>query len=76
LTGSSAKPRSSSTYQIGFQLLASGLHHHLGDPLVGQPVGQRLQPRRERLERPHLLISSAVPVGHAHARYHLVFGDI
>ena len=25
-------------------VLASGLHHHLGDSLAGQPVGQRLQP--------------------------------
>jgi hypothetical protein len=28
----------------GLPVLARGLHHHLGDPLAGQPVGQRLQP--------------------------------
>src|SRR5215204_602198 len=44
LTNSSRKPRPSSTYQTGFQLLAGGLHHHLGDPLGGQPPSQRLQP--------------------------------
>src|SRR5215211_3101817 len=76
LTNSSWKPRSSSTYHTGFQQLAGGLHHHLGYPLAGQPVGQRLQPRGEGLEGPHLLASAAVPVGHAHAGHHLVFGDV
>jgi hypothetical protein len=61
---------------MGFQLLARGLHHHLGDPLAGQPGSQRLQPRGERLERPHLLVASTVPVRYAHAGHHLVFGDI
>jgi hypothetical protein len=43
LTSSSWNPRSSSTYQIGFQLLAGGLHHHLGDALGLQPVRQGIQ---------------------------------
>jgi hypothetical protein len=43
LTSSSSSPRSSSTYQIGFQQLAGGLHHHLGDALGLQPVRQGLQ---------------------------------
>jgi hypothetical protein len=48
LTSSSSNPRSSSTYQIGFQQLAGGLHHHLGNALGGQPVRQGLQAGGER----------------------------
>jgi hypothetical protein len=75
-TSSSWKPCSSSTYQTGFQLLAGGLHHHPGDLLANQPVRQRLQPRGERPERPHFLVASTTPVGHAHARHHLALGDV
>src|SRR5215218_6318382 len=57
-------------------VLAGGLHHHLGDALGLQPVRQGLQPRGEGRERPHLLVAATVPVGHAHAGHHLVFGDI
>jgi hypothetical protein len=56
----------------GLPVLAGGLHHHLGDPLGGQPPSQRLQPRGEGLERPHLLVAATVPAGHAHASHHLV----
>jgi hypothetical protein len=47
LTSMSASPRSSSTCHTGFQLLAGGVRHHLGDAFGGQPVGQRLQSRGE-----------------------------
>jgi hypothetical protein len=47
----------------GLPVPAGGLHHHLGDLLAGQPVGQRLQPRSEGLKRPHLLGSAAAPIG-------------
>src|SRR5215217_3399795 len=57
-------------------VLAGGLHHHLGDGFGGQPVSQRLQPRSEGRERPHLLASATVPVGHAHAGHQLVLGHI
>jgi hypothetical protein len=57
-------------------VLAGGLHHHLGDALGGQPPGQRLQSRGEGRERPHLLVASAAPLGHAHAGHHLVLGHI
>jgi hypothetical protein len=60
----------------GLPVLAGGLHHHLGDPFGGQPPSQRLQARGEALEGPHLLASAAVPIGHAYAGHHLVFGDI
>jgi hypothetical protein len=75
LTSSSSKPRSSSTCQIGFQLLAGGLQHHLGDSF-GQPPSQRLQPRGEGRVAADLLVAATVPVGHAHTGHHLVGGHI
>jgi hypothetical protein len=57
-------------------VLAGGLQHHLGDALTGQPAGQRLQPRGEGRERPHLLGSAPAPVGHTDAGHHLVLGDV
>jgi hypothetical protein len=76
LTNSSWKPCSSSTCQTGFQQLAGGLHHHLGDAFGGQPPSQRLQSRGEGRERAYLLGSSATPIRDTHAGHHLVLGDI
>jgi hypothetical protein len=60
----------------GLPVLAGGLHHHLDHALGGQPIGQRLQPRGEGLEGPHLLGASTAPIGQAYAGHHLVLGDI
>jgi hypothetical protein len=79
---SSASPRSSSTYQQGFQLLAGRLHHHLPDALGLQPVGQRLQARGEpRVGADLLAATPATPTGagrvrDADGRPHLVLADL
>src|SRR5215203_5556029 len=76
LTNSSWKPTLLKDIPDRLPILAGGLHHHLGDPLAGQPPSQRLQPRGEGRERPHLLGSSAAPIRDAHADHYLVLGDI
>jgi hypothetical protein len=45
LTNSSRKPRPSSTYQTGFQLLAGGLHHHLVTPSAASHPASASSPR-------------------------------
>src|SRR5215211_3073464 len=76
LTSSSWKPRSSSTYQQGFQQLAGGLHHHLGDALRLQPIGQRLQARGERPIGAQHLAAPAGAIRHANAGHDLILADI
>jgi hypothetical protein len=76
LTSSSWKPRSSNTCHTGFQLLAGGFHHHLGDAFGGQPVGQRLQSRGEGWEAPDLLAAAAFAGRHPHTGHDLVLGHI
>jgi hypothetical protein len=57
-------------------VLAGGLHHHLGDILGRQPVGQPLQLTAEGGKRADLL--PALPTGAwaAHACHHLLFGHV
>src|SRR5215213_7320087 len=82
LTSSSWNPRSSSTYQIGFQQLAGGLHHHLGDALGLQPVRQGLQAGGEgRVGADLLAATPATPtdtssIRDADAGHHLILADI
>ena len=57
-------------------VLAGRLHHHLGDPVLGEPVGKGLKPRAERLEGAQLLAASPGAIGHAHAGHHLVLADV
>jgi hypothetical protein len=76
LTNSSWYPRSSSTYQHGFQLLAGRLQHHLGDPLLSEPVGEGLQTGAERRVGTHLLAAPAGAIGHADTDDDLVLADV
>jgi hypothetical protein len=47
-----------------------------GDPLGGQPLSQRLQPRGAGPEGPYLLGAATVSVVGAHAGHQLVLGDV
>jgi hypothetical protein len=66
----------------GLPVLPRRLHHHLGDALGLQPVGQRLQARGERRVGADLLAASsptptrAARVRDADAGHHLVLADI
>jgi hypothetical protein len=66
----------------GLPVLPRRLHHHLGDALGLQPVGQRLQARGERRVGADLLAASpptptgAGRVGDTDAGHHLVLADI
>jgi hypothetical protein len=67
---------------MGFQLLARRLHHHLGDALGLQPVGQGLQAGGERRVGADLLAASSptrpAPAGSGTRMggHHLVLADI
>jgi hypothetical protein len=76
LTSSSWNPRSSSTYQVGFQLLAGRLHYHVRDALLGKPLGKGFKPRAERPNRAQLLAASHGAIGHANAGHDLVLADV
>ncbi len=61
----------------GLPVGAGRLHHHLGDALGGEPVGQRLKTGGERLVGADLLAPPAASVsGHAGAGDDLVFADV
>ena len=59
-------------------VLAGGLHHHLGDALGGQPVGQRLQLGAEGGKRADRLpaLAACARIRGAHARHHLPLGHV
>jgi hypothetical protein len=57
-------------------VLAGGLHHHLGDALLGEPVGKGLKICAERFEGVHLLAASAGAIGHANTGQDLVLADV
>ncbi len=57
-------------------VLAGGLHHDLADPLLREPVGQRLQLPGERRVGPDLLAASPGLTGRAHAGGDLVLADV
>jgi hypothetical protein len=60
-----------------FPVRAGGLHRDLGDPLVGEPTGHRLQRGGERGERTGpLLPPSPTWSGGSHAGNHLVLTDV
>jgi hypothetical protein len=62
-------------------ILAGGLHHHLGDALGLQPVGQCLQARGKRRVGADLLAATPATLtdpggGDTEAGHHLVLADI
>src|SRR5918996_2453920 len=57
-------------------VLAGRLHHHLGDALLGEPVGKGLKIGAEGLEGAHLLAAAARAIRHANTGHDLVLADV
>jgi hypothetical protein len=57
-------------------VLAGRLHHHLGDLLLGKPVGKGLKICAERLEGVDLLAAPTGAIGYAKAGDDLVLADV